>query len=177
VDWTPEQIEKLTTEKLKSLRGNALKRKNDDVVAMCDDELSKRKHQNAGTASARQKPKGDVVVGFHFVCDREKGLTKNDDGTYWTGTWVVDVRHAVQATKVDAYVALHQAKAEPSYLQGKILEWRKSPRERRYGEHEVQTDEGIDFLFRPTDEALEWVGDGAGEKGYNWGYLVEMKND
>ena len=31
-----------------------------------------------------------VVIGFHFVCPGEKGVTPNGDGTVWTGTWVVD---------------------------------------------------------------------------------------
>jgi hypothetical protein len=178
MDWTPEKISKLTDESLKSLKENALRLGKSSVAAMCDDQLAQRKApKRGGRTSGRQKPKGSVVIGFHFVCDREKGLTKNDDGTFWTGTWVVDKRHAAQATKVDAYVALHQSKLEFSYLQGTILDWRKSPRERQYRENEVQTDEGVDFLFRPTDEALEWVGDGAGEKGYNWGYLTEENSD
>src|SRR4051794_8589632 len=49
---------------------------------------------------------GRVVVGFHFVCDRERGVTLNPDGTFWTGTWVVDQVHARKGAKVNAYVAL-----------------------------------------------------------------------
>ena len=39
-----------------------------------------------------------VVIGFHFVCPGEKGVTPNGDGTVWTGTWVVD-REAALITR------------------------------------------------------------------------------
>ena len=43
-----------------------------------------------------------VVIGFHFVCPGEKGVTPNGDGTVWTGTWVVD-REAALITIAGPY--------------------------------------------------------------------------
>jgi len=109
------------------------------------------------------------VVGFHFVCPDERGVTRNPDGTIWTGTWVVDSNHAERGSKNGAYVALHTSKSQRSYLQGTIKDWRKAPRDPEYADgRRVKIESGIDFLFEPTSEAYEWQGDGAGEKGYAW---------
>ena len=40
--WTREQLEKLSTEDLRSLRANAETRKETEVVALCDDVLGSR---------------------------------------------------------------------------------------------------------------------------------------
>jgi hypothetical protein len=122
----------------------------------------------------RQARSNQVVVGFHFVCDRGKGLESNSDGTIWTGTWVVDSAHAERAARIQAYVALHSSKAEPSYLQGIVKDWRTSPRAREYAEgRPVRIESGIDFLLELTDQPYDWSGDGSGEKGYVWTVLQE----
>src|SRR5262249_5377337 len=113
---------------------------------------------------------GKAVVGLHFVCQRGRGVTANGDGTLWTGTWVVSKEHAAHGAKIGAYVALHESKSEPSYLQGKIKDSRNAKREREYAEgRPARTENGIDFLLEPTTQSYTWSGDGAGEKGYVWG--------
>ena len=64
--------------------------------------------------SYKQTHVGETVHGFHFVCPTEKGITRNSDGTVWTGTWVVDKDHAERATKIGGYVALHAGKSKPA---------------------------------------------------------------
>jgi hypothetical protein len=82
---------------------------------------------------------------------------------------VVAEDNAKEAVKHGSLVALHISKSEDSYLQGVVLDWRKSPRNPRYnGEVETKIDEGIDFLLRPTEIPTKWFGDGSGEKGYRW---------
>jgi hypothetical protein len=54
-------------------------------------------------------------------------------------------------------------------LQGIIIGWRVSPRQREYVEGQaVNTEYGIEFLLEQTTEPFQWVGDGAAEKGYRW---------
>lgn len=171
MDWTPEKLSALGTDGLKSLRDNAAKKGVSDLVDLCDVELERRKPKKAPGvgAGSRTHSSNDVVIGFHFVCAKEQGVTRNPDGLIWTGTWVVALTHAERAAKIGSYVALHESKAEPSYLQGTIKGFRQSERERSYAEgQEVQTEYGIDFLFEPGDQPREWVGDGSGEKGYAW---------
>lgn len=103
------------------------------------------------------------------MCANSRGVTRNTDGTVWSGTWVVGESHLELSTKVGAYLALHESKAQRSYLQGRILTWRKSEREARYSEEtEARTAYGIDFLIEETTEPYEWRGGGSGEKGYFW---------
>ena len=61
------------------------------------------------------------VRGFHFICPKELGVTAQSDGTFRTGIWAVAENVVKRALIADAYVALHNTKAENSYLQGKIL--------------------------------------------------------
>ena len=164
--WDAEKISKLSTDALTNLCANATRLGEASVVDLCQVEIAKRtpakKSREVKTASRSSEP----VKGFHFVCDNERGVTRNQDGTFWSGTWVVSEKNAENALKSGAYVALHRSRAEPSYLQGTVTGWRKSPRERRYGDQEAQTRFGIDFLLQPTVQAYEWVGDATGEKGY-----------
>jgi hypothetical protein len=89
-------------------------------------------------------------------------LTVNQDGTFWSGIWVVARVHAERAPSVGAYLALHETKAEPSYRQGLVGGWRRATR--AVGKME----EGMEFLVRPTDRPYDWAGEGKGEKGYKW---------
>jgi hypothetical protein len=95
-------------------------------------------------------------------------VVENADGTFWTGSWVVDIRHAELASKVGAHVALHENKASKSYRQGLAKAWRRSPRDREVFEIAAEIEEGVEFLVEPTQEPLTWAGEGAGEKGYRW---------
>jgi hypothetical protein len=176
VDWTAERIAALPIEQVKVLRDNALRCGDGTIAALCEEAIGKRTpaRKREPQRAPRIRPPaashaGQVVVGFHFVCPQEKGITRNEDGTIWTGTWVVAPVHAEFGSKSGAYVALHASKAEPSYVQGTICDWRRSKRDREYVEDRpVRTEFGIDFLLQPTDEPYEWQGDGAGEKGYVW---------
>jgi hypothetical protein len=170
VDWTLEKIAKLSVDDVKSLRSNASNKKVQKVVELCDAELARRApaQQKKSTTGARQSIHGRAVSEFHFVCrPKDKGVIRNSDGSLWTGTWVVDRKHAERGAKTGAHVALHLAKSEPSYLQGIVKDWRRSEREEEYAEDKpVQTEFGIDFLIEPINQPLVWKGDGAGEKGY-----------
>jgi hypothetical protein len=87
---------------------------------------------------------------------------------------VVDEAHAEAAVKYGSMIALHIAKAEPSYLQGKIRGWKKQARQPRNNDGDlVSNSEGIEFEFEPTNNPLSWQGDAAGEKGYAWSPIPE----
>ena len=169
--WTKEKIAALAGAQLTTLRENAIRLQSKDVADMCDEELANRKpiKMNKLPGFSGQDHAGQYVAEFHFVCPNELGVTRNSDGTIWTGTWVVATDHAKSAVERNSLVALHSLKAEPSYMQGIVIDWRKNVRQSRYtGDHESQIAEGIDFLFNPSDRPSDWQGDGAGEKGYAW---------
>jgi hypothetical protein len=167
VDWTAERIAEMSREDVKTLRQNAVRLGNDVVVALCDAALSESSPARPRSKTSGSTSKSETVRGFHSVCPQETGVTLNSDGTVWTGTWVVDPRHAERGSRIGAYVALHTTKSEPSYLQGTIKDWRRSPRERQYSDvRPAKTRFGIDFLLELTSSPYEWQGDGSGEKGY-----------
>lgn len=169
-EWTAEKLARLTQTEVKILRENAAKQQNKTIVALCDDELSRRKPSKVKRIGELRRSKEAVVHGFHFVCPSERGVTRNEDGTLWSGTWVVEKGHAERAVPIGAYLALHAAKAEPSYIQGVVRDWRSSKREAAYAEDRpAKTPIGIDFLIEPDNRPREWHGDGAGEKGYFYG--------
>ncbi len=174
VEWTQEKIATLSGQEISSLRANATKSGRQDIVGLCNAELERRKPVRVRRAmeGGNEDRRGQYVRAFHFVCPSELGVTRSQDGGIWTGTWVVAVEHAERALKYGAVVALHTSKAEPSYLQGPIKDWRKSPRELRYtGEQTTQKEEGIDFFFQFSDSPMQWIGEATGEKGYDWAPL------
>jgi hypothetical protein len=176
VAWTKDTIAARSSSEIQSIRDNAVRHCRQDIVALCDEELAARKPSRPKKAAVRisDNHRGQYVSEFHFVCPKEDGITRNQDGTIWTGTWVVREEHATNALKYGAIVALHTSRAEPSYLQGPIRTWRKGPRERSYsGEQLTQTEEGILFLFEPSDSPLQWKGEATGEKGYGWAHVAE----
>jgi hypothetical protein len=171
VDWTKGKIAGLSTDEIETLRQNAAKRERQDIVEICKEELTNRMPVRTKKSSddVSVGHRGQYVSEFHFVCPHELGITRNQDGTIWSGTWVVAKEHAEKAVMYGALVSLHSSKAEPSYLQGQIKDWRKSARQPRYSSEQLtQIEEGIDFLFKPSNLPLMWKGDGSGEKGYSW---------
>jgi hypothetical protein len=71
-----------------------------------------------------------TVVGYHLVCrPEEKGVTRNADGTVWSGAWVIAEKQAERLLRAGAYVALHASHGEPSYLHGIIKAYRRNNRE------------------------------------------------
>jgi hypothetical protein len=174
LEWTAEKIAELTTDEIKVLRENAAKCREQKTVDLREGELTRRRALRISRPNSDKRSHvGESVHGFHFVCPTEKGITRNSDGTVWTGTWVVDKNHAERAAKIGGYVALHVAKSKPSYLQGIVRDWRIQEREPAYAEGQTaKTRFGIDFLIELTDEPLQWQGDGSGEKGYFYGECV-----
>lgn len=177
--WTSELIAKKSDKDIKIVRENAAKKEAHDVVALCDAELLKRIPVSRKSAGQNQSKKrqSDVVVGYHFVCrPEEKGVSRNADGTAWSGTWVVAAANAEKSLKAGAYVALHLSHAEPSYLKGTIKAWRRSKREKKYAEgQEVKTPIGTDFLLHLTDGQIEWRGEGTVERSYVYATDAELK--
>jgi hypothetical protein len=96
-----------------------------------------------------------TVRGLHFVCRNDLNVTDHGDGTFETGSWYVARQHAETAE----YVALHESKAERSYRHGRILRWYTVL-------YEGKT--RVVFVVCQEGPLREWVGDGAGEKGYAW---------
>ena len=170
IHWTTDRIAQLPIEGVMTLRENADRLGVTPLVELCDADLAKR-------TPARKLPRGPrhdlVVVGFHFVCPKKQKVTKNEDGTITSGTWAVAAYHAERAAKIRAYVALHEKKSEPSYLQGVIKDWK--PASRLDGDEPKAIETGVDFIFEPDDEPRDWVGDQSGEKGYAWAAALQFK--
>jgi hypothetical protein len=150
---------------------------NQEVVALCEADLERRKPVRARAARPEgfeENRAGHYVCEFHFVCPEESEVKKEPDGTIRTGTWVVAEKHAEAAVRYGSLVALHKAKAEPSYLQGKVTAFQKQPRAPKNAEGEfVSTESGIEFRLEPMHESSVWKGDGSGEKGYAWAPIPE----
>lgn len=167
--WTADKIAAKSVDEVRTVRENAAKLGHADIVALCDADLSRRNPPKIRKVSGRQS-KGRKVLGFHFICPKDTGVTPTSDGRCWTGIWAVDERHATLAPAVGAYVALHVSKAAPSYLQGTVKDWRVKPRNVSPATgQKTKIEKGIEFLIEPGGEPLPWRGGGAGEKGYYYG--------
>ncbi len=174
IDWSGERVAKLTLEQIKALRTNASQQGNDGVVALCDAEIEARKPGKSSTTVVDLHKSNQFVCGYHFVCPHERGVVRNGDGTLWSGTWVVDKSNVETSIKYGAYVALHVEKSEPSYIQGKLKDWRRAKRVHQYSDGQlVKIPMGIVFLLEPTNLPYDWTGDGSGEKGYAWKKIPE----
>jgi hypothetical protein len=98
-----------------------------------------------------------------------KGVVLNDDGTLWTGSWVVGTNQVERSELINAYVALHEKQSEQSYVQGTIKGWRIAPGEQVYADLERRTEEGIEFLISRISISVPWRGKGTIEKSYWYG--------
>lgn len=116
VDWST-RIAGMSRDQVKALRDNAVRLGNTEVLELCNAALSRGSATQPRVGSAGRSGRSATVAGFHFVCPQETGVIPNPDGTVWTGTWVVDSRHAERGARIGAYVALHTAKSEPGHLQ------------------------------------------------------------
>jgi hypothetical protein len=163
--WTPEKLAALDSVRLAQLRANALARSHPEVAQLCEDEVARRRASKP--VRGRKQPSAaqqGTVRGYHFVCQNDRGVALNSDGTFWSGSWVVAEAHAEKSLSAGAYLALHSSRTEPSYGQGQIIGFRTAPRS-MIAKH----NEGIEFHVRPESSPYAWTGDGTGEKGYNWG--------
>ncbi len=165
---TPDKLAGYNIDALDNLRANALRLGADDVVRLCDEELAKRPPRK--TKISRQQGEhisGDVVTGYHFVCSRNRGVTEAGGGRFWSGSWVVAERNVQESLRYGAYLALHESKADFSYRQGQLVDYREASREMV-----AKFDDGIEFLIQETPQRYQWIGNGAGEKGYRWEKLA-----
>jgi hypothetical protein len=113
VEWTKEKISEQPDEDIKRLRKNAEALGRQDIAELCRVELllRKPKRTKGSTRTHIEDRSGLYVSEFHFVCPNELGVTRNEDGTIWTGTWVVAEEHAQSAVQYGAQVALHSLKS------------------------------------------------------------------
>ncbi len=160
--WTPEKLRDLDVRKLEALRSNAARLGDASLVASCDVELASRRP--APRSRIIKQGAESAVVGFHFVCERDRGVTVEANGEFWSGSWVVAEKVVQDSLKTGAYLALHLSKAQKSYRQGQIIAFRIAERTMI-----KKRNLGIEFRAVATDTPYDWVGDGAGEKGYNYG--------
>jgi hypothetical protein len=132
---------------------------------MCERELEDRPLKAKGTQrdSTARKRESQVVLEYHFVCSKGRGVSEEKEGKFWSGSWVVAEQNVIESIQHRAYLALPESKADASYRQGKIVAYRKSPRKMVDKENE-----GIEFLVEETEQQLAWFGSSSGEKGYRW---------
>lgn len=94
------------------------------------------------------------VLGIHLVCRQGLNVEELGNGYFKSGHWKIAEIRANTAQ----YLALHESKNQLSYKQGIIENWQRSE----------ERPDRITFYVKATDEQKEWVGGGAGEKGYFW---------
>ena len=161
--WTAEKLREMPDDRLLGLRDRSVRLSAPDLTVLCDAELEGRAERKAQAKAPVRRPRASVVTEYHFVCAGDCGVIKEADGTFRTGSWVVAQDQVDASLKKGALVALHEARDLPSYRQGTILGYQvTSP-------HLTDKDSRrIEFHVQPTPEALPWVGNGIGEKGYRW---------
>jgi hypothetical protein len=170
--WTAEKLATQDRKAVELIRDRAAKHGATDLVELCEHDLAQRSKKSLrATSIATRHLANDVVTGYHFVCERERGVTEAGTGRFWSGSWIVAEANVPKSIQVDAYLALHESKKERSYRQGRIVDFRRSPRDmvpQTDTGASPQIDEGIAFLVKETGTAYDWFGSGAGEKGYRW---------
>lgn len=162
-NYTPEKLSGWDTPRLRTLRENALRLGTSDVVEMCEHELELRKPPKTSRREQDGHSENSFVSEYHFVCAKDRGVVGAGPGKFWSGAWVVAEANVSKSIKYGAHLALHEDKAEPSYRQGRIVDYRRGARDMVDKENE-----GIEFLVEETVNSLEWKGGGSGEKGYKW---------
>ncbi|MBB3773253.1 hypothetical protein FHS55_003886 [Angulomicrobium tetraedrale] len=170
-DWSIDRLRAMETPQLKQLLANAEKRGASDLAAQCEEVLAERGptsrgatpsgRASSGGATAARRVTRSGVSAFHFVCENDRGVSMDGERFFWTGFWIVPEDEVIRAVKSGARLALHKSRTEPSYRQGKILDYRISPEDAG-----KKRNVGIEFLVAADDAALAWSGEGADEKGY-----------
>jgi hypothetical protein len=179
--WTPEKLAAKAKKEVEVIRENALKKGVDDLVKLCDLDLAARRPvrnprvASAGTAHSNN----EFVEGYHFVCQRDRGVTDQGNGRFWTGSWVVAEDNVQKSLKYSSYLALHESKSDLSYRQGRVLDYRRSARDMLADKNdgEAKVEEGIEFLVQESPTPYAWQGGGSGEKGYKWSKTSAVKPD
>jgi hypothetical protein len=175
--WTPEKLAAKTRNEVNAIRNNAVRLGVIDLVSMCDEDIKSRAptQKTRAQQTHSEHSETDVVIGYHFVCARDRGVSPANPGLFWSGSWVVAEDNVRNSLKHNAYLSLHESKANPSYRQGKILDYRRSARDMLPTDAPgagSRREEGIEFLVQETIEPYAWVGGGAGEKGYRWAKII-----
>lgn len=170
-DWSAERLRAMETPQLKQLLANAQKRDASALAALCEEVLSERSpaargavssgRTSSSSATAAKPVTRNGVSAFHFVCENDRGVSMDGERFFWTGFWIVPEDEVIKAVKSGARLALHKSRTEPSYRQGKILDYRIAPEDAG-----KKRNVGIEFLVAADDAALAWAGEGADEKGY-----------
>jgi hypothetical protein len=162
-DYTPEKLGGWDTAKLRSLRDNALRLGASDLVEMCDREIENRKPARSVRRETVEHSGNSYVSEYHFVCAKDRGVLAAGPGRFWSGAWVVAEENVQKSLRYGAFLALHEAKSETSYRQGRIIDYRRGTRDMVDKEND-----GIEFLVEEIAQPLKWAGGGSGEKGYRW---------
>lgn len=167
--FTPEKLAELPSDKLRAVRENAVRYAASDLIQMCDDEIGRRVPVKSRQARGSvRRTTGDVVIGYHFVCGGNRGVSEDGNGQFRSGSWIVAEANVQDSLQYGAYLALHEARNLPSYRQGQITGYRLTPRGM------INKDNvGIEFVVQETGFAYDWVGDATGEKGYRWKPISE----
>jgi hypothetical protein len=170
---TAEKLAAQDRKSIVTIRERALRHGATDLVALCETALAQKPitKSKSGGVTAPRHASDDVVIEYHFVCERGRGVTEDGNGRFWSGSWVVAESNVRKSIQHGAYLALHEARSEDSYRQGKVLDFRRKPRDmvpETDAGASPQIEEGIEFLIEETSDSFEWVGGGAGEKGYKW---------
>jgi hypothetical protein len=163
--WTPAKLAEMPEDRLQGLRDRSVRLAAPDLTLLCDAELGARAERLAQTKAAAptRRRRASVVTEYHFVCAADRGVTPDADGTFRTGSWLVAPDQVDASLKGGALLALHEARDLPSYRLGTILGYQVSePGPAGKDSHRIE------FHVQPTPDALPWVGNGAGEKGYRW---------
>lgn len=150
--WTTEKVREYDNDGVRNLRNNALAHGEEEIAALCDEVLLERK-------VIKTKPKRHIVE-LHYICHNNLNVTEADNGRVRSGNWILAKEHCDLVVKNGVMLALYRNKKEKSFLQGKIVDWDPAPEEP--GQHRAK------FTIEPTPEALEWVGEATGERGYKW---------
>ena len=103
-------------------------------------------------------PRLAPVEIIHVICPDRLYVEALDRGQFASSIWVVADRAANQAKRF----ALHRHRSEPSYLQGRIVQWSTVS---RLGQGKMPT--GKRFVFEAGGPAVSWPErSGNGEKAY-----------
>ncbi|SCW57366.1 hypothetical protein [Ancylobacter rudongensis] len=173
--WSIERLTAMETAQLKQLLANAQARGADALAAQCEEVLAtrgpvKKPAGTSSTSSPGKRAARDYVSVFHFVCENDRGVSTDGEGFFWTGSWVVPEDEVIKSMNAGGKLALHGSRADRSYRQGKILDYRKSD-----GDSAKKRNIGFEFLVAADDVPLAWPGGGTGEKGYTWASHAQSK--
>jgi len=106
-------------------------------------------------------PRNRRLMEAHFVCRQGRRVVDQNDGTFITGEWVMNPRNVSQGL----VVALHEAKAQQSYLQGTVIRVASIRQDPKSSGRVLRR---VELLVRRTPHSLSWRGRGSGEKGFVW---------